>query len=128
VLVSAGLALSLVSAGRAEAANYYAAVDIRNPTDVTLYYSFRWGPDAAWQNYSVGPRQVQTHFWGYAYADQNGSPTPQVRFHYNPGATYADYKTYDLQAYAVPYRTVGVGVKYVFRYSRGGRYLDLYKE
>jgi hypothetical protein len=129
LLVATGLTLSLLAGGaKAEAANHYAAVDIRNPSNVTVYYSFRWGESSEWQSSWVGPNQVRTHFYAYDYPDQNASPTPQIRFHYNPGQTIPDYKVYDLQAYAVPVQVAGIGKVYRFRYSWDGRFLDLYKD
>ena len=128
MMAAAGLAMSLLAGGEAKAANWYAAVDIRNPTNQTLNYSFRWGADSQWQHFQVLPGNVRTHFWNYSYADQNSSPTPQIRFHYNPGEPFRNDKTYDLQAYAVPFNYVGTGMRYFFRYSPDGNYLDLLKE
>jgi hypothetical protein len=128
LMVAAGLTLSLAAGAKAEAANWFAAVDVRNPTGQTLRYQFRWGAADDWQNYTVEAGQVRTHFYGYAFADQNSSPIPQIRFHYNPGERVPDYKNYDLRAYAVPSRVVGCGMPYAFRYSPSGLYLDLYKE
>ena len=128
LMVAMALVLALVGASQAQAANYYAAVDIRNPTHVTLNYQFRWGPDSEWQSFSVAPNSVMTHFWAYAFADQNSSPVPQIRFHYNPAEVVAQYKTYNLEAYAVPFKIVGVGKKYTFRYDVTGGYLELYKD
>jgi hypothetical protein len=125
VMLAVGL---LTGAGtQARADTYYAAVAINNPTDHTLYYQFRWGPNNQWQSYSVAPHSMRSHFWPYDYPNQNHSPVPQIRFHYNPAERQPRYKVYDLQAWAVAYAQAPAGKPYSFRYSWGGGYLDVYQ-
>jgi hypothetical protein len=130
LVLASGLATGLLmgSASAALAGNHYAAVDIRNPTNNLLHYEFRWGKTGEWQSFTVEPDAVRTHWFEYSYTDQDSSPTPEVRFHYNPAESVPDFKVYDLEAYAVPDREIGNGMPYSFRYSPDGGYLDLYKQ
>jgi hypothetical protein len=130
VMIASMLALGLCAGttGAAQAQdNWYAVVNIRNPTNVTLNYQFRWGSESAWQNFSLGPNTTMTHWYAYAYANQNRSPTPQIRFHFNPGEFVPEYKIYNLEAYAAPYALQAYGKPYTFRYLGYGRYLDLFR-
>src|SRR5262249_47357601 len=92
MVLATGLAAGLLvcSAGAAMAGHHYAAVDIRNPTNNTLHYEFRWGKNDAWQSFTVEPDAVRTHWYEYAYTNQDSSPTPEIRFHYNPGESVPD--------------------------------------
>jgi hypothetical protein len=116
------------AAAPAKAANWYGAVDVNNPTNELLHYQFRWGTTGPWESFTLAPGEVRTHFWHYRFANEDRSPVPQVRFHYNPGEPAARFKVFDLEAWAVPERVVGVGKPYHFDYSADGRYIDLYAD
>jgi hypothetical protein len=124
-VMALGLAGSATNAAQA-LDNHYAVVNIRNPTNVTLYYQFRWGENSDWQSFSVGPRSVMTHSYPYDFPNQNRSPTPQIRFHYNPNEAIPRFQVYNLQAYAAPRAHVAFGKPYTFRYTPLG-FLDLYE-
>jgi hypothetical protein len=110
----------------APADNHYAVVTIRNPGNATITYQFRWGPTGQWTTVALGPRTAMAHYYPYQYANQNSSPTPEIRFHYNPGEPTPLYKTYRLVAYAAPYAVAQYGKPYTFKYYGFGKYLDLY--
>jgi hypothetical protein len=68
VAVMGILALVLLcGGGDARAAdNHYALVGIRNPTNLTITYSFKWGEHGEWRGTS----------WGRASAASTPGPTP----------------------------------------------------
>src|SRR5262249_44743418 len=124
-VLALGIAGSATNAAQA-LDNHYAVANVRNPTNVTLHYQFRWGNDSAWQNFAVGPHAVMTHWFTYDFPNQNSSPTPQIRFHYNPNEAIPRYQVYNLQAYAAPFALAAYGKPYTFRYHPLG-FLDLYE-
>jgi hypothetical protein len=103
---------------------YSAAFSVFNNTGVTIYYQVRWG-NSAWQNMALGNGRGLTHFYPL---DANGrAPIPNVRFdRVADGGRYTE-QVYAMQFYAVRSGNYGDNPKpYEFRYSAGGRFLDIY--
>jgi hypothetical protein len=122
------LALLVVGAsvGSATAADsHYAMVGIRNPTNVTVTYQFRWGENGAWQTYVLAPGQNYWYSWTYDYPNQNTSPVPYVRFSCDltGGLSVTEYR---LHANASPVQRYAFAKEYVFRRTGGGYLVDLY--
>jgi hypothetical protein len=112
------------SAGRYEGVTYSGAFTISNNTGNTLYYQVRWG-NTQWQNVTLGSGRALMH---YHPLDYNGrAPQPYIRFdRVADGGRYTE-QVYTMQFYAVRNGNYGDASKpYEFRYSRGGRFLDLY--
>ena len=130
VVASALAVLPAAVPANAPAASFdthYAAFGLYNDTTHVLKYQVRWGDSGEWTYWTIAPGETMTHYYTYAYPNQNHSPVPQIRFHYNPAERQPRYKVYDLQAWAVAYAQAPAGKPYSFRYSWGGGYLDVYQ-
>jgi hypothetical protein len=118
------LVLLCVAGGDARAADsHYAMVGVRNPTNLTITYFFKWGEDSEWEEYVLAPGQSRWHSWAYAYPNQNHSPRPYVRFDCDLTSD-VNMTEYRLTAYAAPVEQYRYAKEYVFR--RSGYLLDLY--
>jgi hypothetical protein len=124
VVASALAVLPAALPAQAPAASFnthYATFGLVNDTNYVLNYQVRWGEEGAWTSWSIAPGQTMTHYYTYAYPNQNHSPVPYVRFDIG-GNTYT--QAYRMDAYASPDISYQLSNKYVFRYT--GRYLDLF--
>jgi hypothetical protein len=116
------LALAAAPAARAQSYdNWYASVNIDNPTAYTLTYRFRWGENGVETAWTLPPYTNRTHWYPYAYANQNSSPNPYIRFDIGGGAATREYR---LIANAAPNTDSYWSNHYFFQYT--GLYLDLY--
>ena len=124
VVASALAVLPAAVPANAPAASFdthYAAFGLYNDTTHVLKYQVRWGDSGEWTYWTIAPGETMTHYYTYAYPNQNHSPVPYVRFDIG-GGVYT--QTYRVDAYASPDRSYGFSNKYVFRYT--GLYLDLF--
>jgi hypothetical protein len=122
------LVLLAGGAGRVRAAdNHYALVGIDNPTNLTITYSFKWGEDGAWKTYVLEPGERRWHAWAYAYANENRSPRPYIRFDCDLSSDI-NMTEYRLTAYAAPVKQYRYANEYAFRRTGGGYLLDLFPE
>lgn len=102
--------------------NRYAVLVIQNPTCVTIHYAIRWG-DGQWEHCTVESGRRITHWFRYAYLDQNRSPRPVVKLDCDLSSGVS-HREYELNAYAAPWHAPDFGRKHDFRII-GGRELDL---
>ena len=127
VLVVCGLALGTLVLPTSEAhaaKNKYAVVAFKNNQSFTIYYSFRWGKDNEWKQFSVKPGEYHWHAWEYEVINENRSPTPQIRFDADLSDD-TDWVVYNLKAYAAPVQDVDYAKVYKFVTKMRGQVLDL---
>ncbi len=127
IVIVAAVALgSLLVPTQAQAAtNKYGMVSIKNPTGMRINYYFRWGKDADWKSFSVDAGSTRWHSWEYDFANENRSPTPQIKFDEDLVGD-ATWRAYSLEAYRAPTQEIEYAKKYKFGKKGGGRMLDLY--
>lgn len=114
-----GMAAAIGAAQANEACAEYGAVKIRNTSNATIYYQFKWGADSEWQSSSVRPGHYMCH---WIELDEHGqAPVPYIRFDARGGDGDVTWQSYRLGFYAT-HSTCG-GKSYSFRYY--GRYIDL---
>ena len=54
-----------------------ATVTIDNPTNKTIFYQFKWGPDGQWKDFALAGGYETTHRKKYI---ATGVPPPYIRF------------------------------------------------
>lgn len=107
--------------------NAYSISCIWNGTDIELNYKVRWG-DGNWKSMKVAPGKWRSHYWNYAYINENRSPTLNINFDAN--LTSADsYKSYRLKKFAVEHTNCNnINERETFKRVSGNRNrLDLYR-
>jgi hypothetical protein len=115
----------------ADCPNYSGAYSIENTTGVTINYQFRWGNKHAWKNMALASGMIETHSYPLGEDRTAKVPTPYVRFDNTGGDNKVTYTEYKMQFYAIGYAGFGPTVnktepkRYVFRYARDGKHLDL---
>lgn len=120
------LSFCVLSAGVAAdaKAEQYGCFILENPTNQTLHYQIKWGENSPWESRSIPPKTDRAH---YIPLDSNGqAPVPYIRFDYIAGDGRTTPKTYMLEFYGV--YDIWDGLRYVFRYSPSGKFLDLYEK
>jgi len=106
--------------------NWYGVVSIHNPTTQILTYQFRWG-DGDWTSYTLYPGEYRWHSWTYAYANENSSPTPCIRYDEDLTSGYFQ-REYSLIAYASPYHDAAWSKQYAFSANWYSYLLSLYSQ
>jgi hypothetical protein len=103
-------ALVIGSSCQQAAADDGPAVVIRNAAHAAIPYQLRVG-EGEWKDKLILPGYSQTYRWAYGQKLTS-------RFDWIGGDGYVTVKSYNLRP----------GGRYVFRYSRDGHYLDLYRD
>jgi hypothetical protein len=116
--------LALLGSGGEARADGYALVNVENPTNLTINYSFRWG-DGSWQKVTLGPGMSMLHSWAYEPGSRS-SPPFQISFDYTLNDHAVESKQYTLVRYAAHCTNRRLAKRYAFRKSSCGCYLDLY--
>src|SRR4051812_1181451 len=83
-------------AGGEARANGFAQVNISNPTNTTLTYSYRWG-SGEWNAVRLYPGESMLHSWAYDEGSRS-SPTFQIRFDCSLDSDVV-FRTYTLERY-----------------------------
>jgi hypothetical protein len=120
------LATVLCTPPKAEATKRFAVVGIENGTDVTIRVWYRWGKGQEKLD-KIAPGQRKWYSWKYDRPNEDRSPPFHVRFDsdLSPGQFVTNY---DLKKNAAPDQTWDFAKKYIFKYDRSRRFIELYKK
>lgn len=91
----------------------YGLICLRNDTDITINYSYRWG-SGNWQSSNVDMGRVRTHWWTYESGSRT-SPTFEIRFDEDLSSRSYN-REYSLQRHASAATNCDDGYEYEFQY------------
>jgi hypothetical protein len=116
----------------ADCPSYSGAFSIENATGVTIRYQVRWGNQHKWQPMVLESGHIKTHSYPLGENPNKAVPIPYVRFDRIGGDNSVTVQEYRVRFHAVGYAGYGPREnktepkRYVFRFSAGGRLLELY--
>jgi len=115
----------------ADCPNYSGAFTIENATGTTINYQYRWGDKHPWKKMTLHSGFTEKHSYPLGDDPRAKAPTPFIRFDRIGGDNAVTPQEYRMQFHAVGYAGYGPArnttqpKRYVFRYARNGRDLDL---
>jgi hypothetical protein len=101
---------------------------IQNLTNFELHYQTRWRDTGEWERFTLTPGQWRSHYWNYAYANQNSSPKLYVKFDHDLRADGSQYKEYWLKKFSRPTSDCNlINEREQFKYTDNNTKIDLFK-
>lgn len=133
-LNTVGLRAEEIGTSCADCPNYSGAFSIRNDTGQTIKYQYRWGNTHDWKRMTLASGHIETHSYPLGENPHAQVPTPYVRFDDTANDGRTTFREYKIGFFAVGYAGYGPTVnrtqpkRYVFRYDRALKHLDLKAE
>lgn len=107
--------------------NKYALVCIKNETDIPIIYNYRWGNAQPVQ--IITPQgSINSHYWSYAYHNENRSPNFEVWFDFDTYQGGYQNKGYSMKKWNSKSNTCGEFNEInAFRRTGNGWLIDLFR-
>jgi hypothetical protein len=122
------LAANFVIGGNASAqvvgGQRYGIVTVHNKTGGTISYSYRVGA-GGWHKERIEPGHYRYFYHVYDFANENRSPSLQIRFDSDARGGFVASKEYALKRRPAPWVNPDFGRHYDFKY-RAGDQIDLF--
>jgi hypothetical protein len=104
--------------------NRYGIVTIHNKTNSIINYWYRWG-NGPWYQRSLEPGHYRYFYHQYDFANENRSPSFQIRFDSGARSGFVATKGYALKRKPAPWPNPEFGRHYDFK-DVGGHRIDLF--